>query len=318
VQNVNIYLAHKDFTNELVEELQNVREQHGRLIVADATNGQTVWAQDVWFEPEEIKFASINEAAKALKSIGKNWVLFSVACHRRAKLIQEKLPKYSGGRIEFPSGLPWCLPEGKHLAMTSTHNHHFGCWSLIDEHTIIASTHTHKNAPCGIYEFVEDKKFPPNRAYLKLWEVFTSLNIAPKKGEVCLDLGSSPGGWTWVLQQLGAHVISVDKAPLNPKIAKLSNIQFVQQSAFSLDPKHHEPVDWLFSDVICYPDRLYTFVKRWLDSGKCKNFVCTVKLQDRTNGTDTTDMTNRFRRIEGSKLLHLYHNKHEVTWVCRA
>ena len=62
---------------------------------------------------------------------------------------------------------------------------------------------------------------PPNRAYLKLWEALTlAANMPdgrmPRPGELCLDLGSSPGGWSWVLQKLGARVISVDKAPLDP------------------------------------------------------------------------------------------------------
>jgi integrase len=47
----------------------------------------------------------------------------------------------------------------------------------------------------------------PSRAYLKLWELFTLIGEHPRPGELCLDLGSSPGGWTWVLQRLGARVV---------------------------------------------------------------------------------------------------------------
>ena len=63
--------------------------------------------------------------------------------------------------------------------------------------------------PHGEVGFVEDKAIPPNRAYLKLWEAFTLLGRHPGAGERCLDMGASPGGWTWVLQSLGAQVLGI-------------------------------------------------------------------------------------------------------------
>ena len=61
----------------------------------------------------------------------------------------------------------------------------------------------------GEYEFQEDKTSPPSRAYLKLWELFTRLGHWPRSGERVLDLGASPGGWTFVLaNQLGANVVA--------------------------------------------------------------------------------------------------------------
>jgi hypothetical protein len=48
---------------------------------------------------------------------------------------------------------------------------------------------------------------------------FTLICERPQPSEFCVDLGSSPGGWTWVLQKLGARVLSVDKAALDPSVA---------------------------------------------------------------------------------------------------
>jgi Predicted SAM-dependent methyltransferase len=59
-----------------------------------------------------------------------------------------------------------------------------------------------------------------------------------------------------VLAKLGARVIAVDKAPLDPAVAALPGVEIRQASAFALDPAEIGPVDWLFSDVICYPARL--------------------------------------------------------------
>jgi len=68
---------------------------------------------------------------------------------------------------------------------------------------------------------------------------------------------------------------------------------------------------WLFSDVVCYPARLLSLVERWLAAGTCRNFVCTVKFQGETDHATS----RRFAAIPGSQLRHLFHNKHELTWI---
>ena len=149
------------------------------------------------------------------------------------------------------------------------------------------------------------------RAYLKLWEALTVIGQRPGPGEICLDLGSSPGGWSWALQRMGARVISVDKAPLDPEIARLPGIEYRAESAFAIDPAAIGPVDWLFSDVVCYPARLLALVERWLAAGTCRRFVCTIKFQGATDHATAA----RFAAIPSSTLRHLHHNKHELTWI---
>src|SRR5262249_53062074 len=112
------------------------------------------------------------------------------------------------------------------------------------------------------------------------------------------------------LAQLGARVVSVDKAPLAPEIALLSGIEHRQESAFALDPHAVGPVDWLFSDVVCYPARLLALVERWLAADACRRYVCTIKFQGETDHATA----RRFAAIPGSELCHLFHNRHELTW----
>ena len=185
-----------------------------------------------------------------------------------------------------------------------------GSWTLIDKDTVLAAADCLSPFPNGEVQFVEDRTAPPSRAYLKLWELFTLMGERPRPGELCLDLGASPGGWTWVLQKLGARVVSVDKAPLDPSLAGLAGIEYRRESAFALDPGVIGPVDWLFSDVVCYPARLLALVERWLAAGTCRNFLCTIKFQ----GPTDHETARRFAAIPGSELRHLFHNKHELTW----
>jgi 23S rRNA (cytidine2498-2'-O)-methyltransferase len=124
-------------------------------------------------------------------------------------------------------------------------------------------------------------------------------------------LGASPGGWTWVLTKLGAKVIAIDRAELSPSLMKDPNIHFKQGDAFKVSPEMFPETRWIFSDLICYPDKLYEFISIWLADSTPRNFVCTVKLQ----GDQHYDWLERFKNIPNSKLIHLYHNKHEITWI---
>lgn len=292
------YLAVPEREEELLDELTHagvrIRERHGRLFVTDDGPKRAAWASNVWLEPEYVEVESIADAAKALSSRGRTWSLYSQAHHRRAALIEAALPSADQPPLRFGDPYP------------KTNR---GSWTLLEPGRLLASARCSSPLPNGELEFVEDRT-PPSRAYLKLWELFTLTGRKPARGESCLDLGSSPGGWTWVLAKAGARVISVDKAPLAPEVARMKGVRVVQSSAFALDPETHPAVDWLFSDVICYPGRLLEHVQRWLRAEKAKNFVCTLKFQ----GTTDHDVAREFARIKGSRIAHLHHNKHELTW----
>jgi 23S rRNA (cytidine2498-2'-O)-methyltransferase len=292
------FLAAEGYERHLREELgeDRIAAEHGRLLLVEGEAQVAAWAANVWHDPQTITIASIADAAKQLRALQRNWALYACRLHRRARLIQDQLPHVSAKPLVFPRPAPTAP---------------LGSWTLIDEATVLAAPQCSSPFPNGEAQFVEDKAAPPNRAYLKLWEALTVLGRHPGPGERCLDLGSSPGGWTWVLQSLGARVVSVDKAPLAPEIAALPGVEFRQASAFALDPREVGPVDWLFSDVVCYPARLLALVERWLASGFARNFVCTLKFQGATDHA----AARRFAAIPGAQLLHLHHNKHELTWA---
>jgi 23S rRNA (cytidine2498-2'-O)-methyltransferase len=289
------YLAAKGYVDELVEELGVVDRSHGRLLIASGPPRAAAWAVNVWLDPQEIPISSISDAAAKLRAIQRNWAVYAPRLYRRASLIQERLPTVSARPLVFGAPAPTAP---------------LGSWTLLDAGTLLAAQHCTSPFPNGEVHFVENRSGPPSRAYLKLWEALTLIGCRPGPGERCLDLGSSPGGWSWALQQLGANVVSVDKAGLAPGIARLPGIEHRLKSAFALDPRTVGPLDWLFSDVVCYPARLLALVERWLAAGTCRRFVCTVKFQGMTDH----EAARRFAAIPGSQLRHLFHNKHELTW----
>jgi len=261
------------------------------------TNYSPVFAQVTAFECQKIAITSIGDGIKKLRALGKNWAHFSIGNHGRAQLIQDGLAKIKTDPIPFLADMP---------------KHPMGFWTLLDANTIIYATQTTSRYPLGKIEFIENKTVPPSRAYLKLWEFFTVHCPPPTPHTHVVDMGACPGGWSWVLSQLQLNVTSVDKAPLDLAIARAKNITFLQESAFGLDPQAIT-TEWLFSDIICYPERLLSLINKWKTAG-VKNFVCTIKFQ----GEADFDIIDEFLKIPNSKIVHLYHNKHELMWWCVA
>lgn len=290
------YLAAEGFEAQLRVELgERIVAEHGRLMICDGDATAAAWAANIWQAPQEIEIASIGDAASKLRAIQRNWSLYTPEHFRRARLIAEKLPHVSARPIVFPQPAP-VAP--------------LGSWTLLAPDRLLVSAQCSSPFPNGEIEFVEDREGPPNRAYLKLWEALTRMRAYPQTGETCLDLGASPGGWTWVLAKLGAKVIAIDKSPLDPRIAAMPGVEWRQDSAFALEPASFGRIDWLCCDVICYPARLLKMVQRWLEQGTVRNFVCTLKFQGETDH----DTARAFAAIPRSQLFHMHHNKHELTW----
>jgi 23S rRNA (cytidine2498-2'-O)-methyltransferase len=293
---ITAYLAPNGFVNQTEAELKGVQAVHGRLILADGPLQTSFWAQNIWMETRTLQIKSITDGAKALRAIQRNWNMYSFRWHRRSTLIQERLPHVSARPLRFPEPAP---------------QSQLGSWTLLAPDLVLASARCSSAFPHGEVRFVESKQGPPCRAYLKLWEVFSRIQKMPAPGDVCLDAGASPGGWTWALQHLGANVLAVDRAELAPEIMRLHGVTFQNASAFSILPDQNSHFDWIFCDVACYPEKLLDWVSVWLNSGKCRNFVCTVKFQ----GNSHYGVIKKFAELPHTAFLHLSHNKHELTWI---
>jgi len=124
---------------------------------------------------------------------------------------------------------------------------------------------------------VPNDRNAPSRAFAKLVETELRLGRRIQPGEVCVDLGASPGGWTWVARQRGARVIAVDRSPLRDDLMNDSAVTFVRGDAFGYEPAR--PVDWLVCDVIAAPERSVELVLEWARRRWMRHFVVTIKLR---------------------------------------
>lgn len=311
-----VWIPVKDFESHLYQELgaeHSADTPYAPLLYREDITHEVFWTQLCLEGPFLVRFGSITEASALLRGIQRNWAHYPLSCFRRAELITAKLPYISKKEKAFPYTVP--LAD-------------MGVWSLLDEHTLLGSAKTSSPFPLGRIRFAEDHENPPSRAYLKLWEALSLLDFyrrsaaetagfspaewsLPQPGSCCIDAGACPGGWTWVLSGLGAEIIAIDRSPLADSLMSDPHITFMKHDAFTLSPESLGRQDWVCSDVICYPPRLLTWIERWLESGLCSKFICTIKMQ----GNPDFETIRRFSRIPHSKIVHLTANKHELTWL---
>ncbi len=291
------YLAAEGYEAALSDELARrgvtISTWHGRLALSPEPPVAAVWAQDIWLAPRQFAVPSVKAAADALRAMQRNWGAYGAGHHRRMALIADRLPPVRARLLQFPEAAP---------------SSHLGGWTLLAPDLMLASATKTSRFINGECRFQEDHIGPPSRAYLKLWEALVRYGRWPAAEERCIDLGASPGGWTWVLAKLSAKVIAIDKAPLDAAVAALPGVTERLDSAFALPP---EPADWLCSDVIAYPDRLLALVRRWIAAEAVRHIVCTIKFQGATDHA----AAEAFAAIPGGQVVHLFHNKHELTFL---
>lgn len=295
-----VHVPAQNRRDELVDELRyrgsRIVEQIGDLVFAGGSPGPAAWAQNSWLAPAEYEIQSIGDAARLLASIQRNWHLHSITHHRRAELIAGKLPPIRFKPLDFPVAAP-SAP--------------LGAFCLLDKNRLLVSPACSSAFADGEAVFNEDRHGPPNRAYLKLWEALTLARRLPAAGDFCLDLGASPGGWTWVLSRLGADVVAVDRSGLVPELTAAENVTTLQRDGFSLSlgDLPASPA-WVFSDIVAYPERLYTLANYWSRACPEAPVIMTVKCQGRVDPA----VIDRFLDIPKGRLLHLAANKHELTF----
>ena len=256
----------------------------------------------MWRNCQLLAIESIQDAARKLRAISKVWHHGDVQLHRRATLIGEELKR----AVILPK---WNFLDAALKDLGPGEKRGWGAFTLLEQNSMLVSMEPSCACPSGEIIFDEDKTSPPSRAYLKLWEVFTRLSFAPQKGDRCVDLGACPGGWTWVLAECGAEVLAFDRAPLAPALMKNSLVKFQKADAFAITAKDVGSVDWLFSDLIADADKLVALIHKWNTKDVRKGLVVTLKFKGETR----FDLIENLQKIPGARVLHLWHNKHEVT-----
>jgi len=284
----------QELEKELLAKKIKVYLKTEKLFIIEPTDQQVIWAQDHWRDCHSaIPDKELQLKLKALNIFGYH---YKTEKNKAVESLLGRLKQIPEKRIKFPVAKPF--------------NFKYYIWTTYQD-LVIYSLNPEKTYPAGWHEFEEDKEFPPNRAYLKLWEVFTTQQLKIKQDDCALEIGAAPGGWSWVLSQYFKKVYTFDRADLAPQVKKIKNITHVQGDAFKISPDDFKDVTWFFSDLICTPEKIHETIEFWLAHSRVRNFVCTIKFK----GDTPFEVIDKLLKIPDSKIVRLYHNKNEVTWV---
>lgn len=167
--------------------------------------------------------------------------------------------------------------------------------------------------PAGLASPPDDDA-APSSAFRKLREALACMGEQPRPGQQAVDLGASPGGWSHVLRQCGAEVQAVDRAELDRRLSRDPQVHWIEGDAFRWLPT--EPVQWMVSDVIAYPQRVPELLAVWCTGRWAERVVVQMKFK----GGPDFDLIHEALAVARQagwwiRAKHFFNDKHEVTFM---
>ena len=163
----------------------------------------------------------------------------------------------------------------------------------------------------------------PSRSTLKLSEAFMTLlsederTATLRAGLRAVDLGASPGGWTWQLASRGLHVTAVDNGPMGDAVMATGMVEHLRADGFTWRPQR--TVEWMVCDMVDQPSRIASLVAEWVATGRCRRSIFNLKLPMKRRLDAVEQCRTLIRKRLASvgpydlRIKHLYHDREEVT-----
>jgi 23S rRNA (cytidine2498-2'-O)-methyltransferase len=163
-----------------------------------------------------------------------------------------------------------------------------------------------------------------SRAEFKLLEALDVFGLSLPTSGCALDLGAAPGGWTRLLLEAGLHVVAVDPAHLDSRLAKRAHLEHYRGYAehyLEEAVKAHRQFELIVNDMRMDARDAARLLARASSCLHQDGFVISVlKLPHATPTIDPLAMLKtalsilkeRYRTVQARQL---FHNRQEVTVV---
>lgn len=255
------------------------------------------WVLDYW-PVDQLEFVSVSDGAKQLRRLAKNWAYAGAVAFRRGQLIAGELRVKAMKELVYPV-------QGDDRV--------YHAFTLAGQNTLLWSAQPLKGRFAGgKMRFEEDRKGPPSRAYLKLEEALTLSGLVFRPDDAVVDLGATPGGWSYVAALSGAEVDMIDRSRPDEKLfVRFPKIRYHKGDGLNPPEVLLERATVLLSDMACEPVKLLQSVMRWMQLPQLRFMVCTLKFHGRSD----KGLIREFAALAGSEIYHLWNNGHELTWV---
>jgi 23S rRNA (cytidine2498-2'-O)-methyltransferase len=162
----------------------------------------------------------------------------------------------------------------------------------------------------------------PSRSTLKLAEALMEFLDEKERakrlvpGMTAVDLGASPGGWSWQLMKHGLMVLAVDNGPIDATLLDSGQVKHRRDDGFHFRPA--EPVDWMVCDMIESPSKIARLAAKWIAEGWCRESIFNLKLPMKKRWEEVERCRGIIDEALGGggyylRFKQLYHDREEVT-----
>ena len=136
-----------------------------------------------------------------------------------------------------------------------------------------------------------------SRAHLKMQEALRWSRIPIRENDVCVELGSSPGGSCQCLLEKGLQVVGIDPAIMDERVMKHPNFTHIRARAADLKRKEFANVRWLVADANIAPENTLDAVKDIVTNRRVhiEGLLLTLKMLDWEMATQLDEYLNRIR-----------------------
>jgi 23S rRNA (cytidine2498-2'-O)-methyltransferase len=161
-------------------------------------------------------------------------------------------------------------------------------------------------------------ELPPDavsRAYLKLEEAIAWSRMRIKRNDLCVELGSAPGGAAQALLRHGARVIGIDPADMDQRVLADPNFEHWKKRGADVRRREFREVRWLVADMNVAPQYTLDAVESIVthQAVHIAGLLLTLKLPDMSLATEIPNYLARIRGWGYAEVAarQLHHNRHE-------
>ncbi len=121
-----------------------------------------------------------------------------------------------------------------------------------------------------------------SRAYLKMTEALKWSRLPIRKGDLCAEIGSAPGGAAQALLQRGLHVLGIDPAEIEPSVLERPHFTHIKKRGREVRRREFRGVRWLMADVNVAPKYTLDTVEQIVthEDVHIRGVLLTLKLLD--------------------------------------
>ena len=193
--------------------------------------------------------------------------------------------------------------------------------AMVDPTHWIIATHrataaVHSRWPGGVMP-ITPKHRPISRAYYKAAEAIAFAGFDVQAGQRAVEIGSAPGGASGYLLERGLHVVGVDPAEMDPRIANHPRLTHHRARGGDLPRRVYADAQWMLVDSNVRPDQTLSTIENIVThpSTSFRGVIVTLKIGGYHHVDRIDGWVNRMQTWEPKSIRwkHLARNKIEIT-----